>query len=171
MKVGECMSENLVFVPDTADAAAALAVAHRRGVHYLLVVDGDNDLKAVTCLCQIARASASDVVGSFARSPVTFVEPDTTLEQAARIMADCSVGCLPVIREPGRVVGVITRHDLREHIVLSKEDSEARCAACGTTHDIRESIPGAPFCRSCLESTPEPGTIARRWYCTLGGGD
>jgi hypothetical protein len=101
---------------------------------------------------------------------VTYVVPDDSLEQAAKIMCDCAVGCLPVVREPGQVVGVITRHDLRELGILGDAECPC-CASCGTTHDLVKNAPNVLFCRSCLEATPEPGTIARRWYCTLGGGD
>jgi CBS domain-containing protein len=38
--------------------------------------------------------------------------PDDTLEQAARLMWDADVGCLPVVDEEGRPVGIITDRDV-----------------------------------------------------------
>ena len=169
MKVREHMSKQLVFVPESMSAAAAFDIARQHNVHYLLVVDADNDLSGITCLCKISRTRVSDSVGSSASSPVTYVIPEDSLEQAAKIMHDCAIGCLPVVREPGQVVGVITRHDLLELGVLGDEDSQ-RCAACGATHGLVKS--GLiSFCETCLESTPRLGTVERVLYCTLGGGD
>jgi CBS domain-containing protein len=170
MKVKDHMSKRLVFVPERMSAGSALAAAREKNVHYLLVVDPDNDLSGITCLCKIARMPVSDAVGSTASSPVTYVTPDDSLEQAAQVMHECSVGCLPVVEEPGRVIGVITRHDLRALAVLSADDTR-RCAACGASHDLVGVGLNVPFCSSCLESTPPPGTVERSLYCTLGGGD
>jgi CBS-domain-containing membrane protein len=44
--------------------------------------------------------------------PVT-VSPEEPLEQAARIMLDAKIGCLPVV-EDGRLVGILTEADFVE---------------------------------------------------------
>lgn len=44
-------------------------------------------------------------------TPVLTISEDTAIEEAARIMADQHIGCLPVLRE-GRLVGIITDNDL-----------------------------------------------------------
>jgi Mg/Co/Ni transporter MgtE len=170
MSVEEHMSKEVVFVRESTNAGAALAVAERENVHYLLVVDDAHQLAGVTCACALARAPVSDNVGSFAKSPVTCVLAGDTLERAAQVMQSWGVGCLPVVRAPGEVVGVITRHDLRRQGTLGDEEAR-RCAACGATHDLVEGEHQVPFCRSCLACTPEPGSVAREWYFTLGGGD
>jgi CBS-domain-containing membrane protein len=38
--------------------------------------------------------------------------PDDTLEQAARLMWEADVGCLPVLDEEGRPIGMITDRDM-----------------------------------------------------------
>jgi acetoin utilization protein AcuB len=45
------------------------------------------------------------------RDKVHTIEPDKTVERAARIMNEHKIGCLPVI-EDGAVVGIITESDL-----------------------------------------------------------
>ncbi|MBI5959111.1 MAG: CBS domain-containing protein [Chloroflexi bacterium] len=48
------------------------------------------------------------------RSVIT-IDPDTPIEQAAQVMVENRVGCLPVVQE-GIVVGVITETDLLDHL-------------------------------------------------------
>src|SRR5688572_23093221 len=38
--------------------------------------------------------------------------PDDTLEDAARVMWDADLGCLPVVEPGGRLVGMITDRDI-----------------------------------------------------------
>jgi acetoin utilization protein AcuB len=42
---------------------------------------------------------------------VITIDPDTTIEEAARIMADENIGCLPVLRDE-KLVGIITDSDV-----------------------------------------------------------
>lgn len=174
MQVDELMTESPVFVHGATPAHEAAVRAGEHGVHYLLVVDAEGDLRGITCLCDVGSADLKDPVGTFAHAPVTYVTSGQPAELAAQIMRDCGVGCLPVVREPGAVVGVLTRSDLRRAGVLGRESRNMVCAGCGSSHGLsagEKRADGVVFCKACLESTPEPGTIARRWYCTLGDGD
>ncbi len=168
MKVDQIMTQQPVYISGKARAHEALTYANGQGVHYLLVVDGEEDLIGITCLCDVARAPVNDAVSTFAHTPVTYVMEGESAQEAARIMHDCAIGCLPVLRNPGEVVGVLTRHDLRDAGVLREL---VHCASCGASHGLVDAGGGVPFCRACLESTPPPGTVGRRWYCTLGAGD
>ncbi|MGH2655532.1 MAG: CBS domain-containing protein [Actinomycetota bacterium] len=44
--------------------------------------------------------------------PVVFVQEDTSVEQAARIMYERNIGCLPVVDRLGRIAGIATESDL-----------------------------------------------------------
>lgn len=50
-----------------------------------------------------------------ARDVIT-IHPDATIEDAARIMVECKVGCLPVV-EDGFVVGILTDVDMMAHLM------------------------------------------------------
>jgi CBS domain-containing protein len=49
--------------------------------------------------------------------PVIVVGEDTTLEEIARIMLDNRIGCVPVVDEGGKLVGIVTESDFtaKEH--------------------------------------------------------
>ncbi len=50
------------------------------------------------------------------RAPIT-VRPTTSVEEAARLMHDHKIGCLPVVDDAGMLVGLITETDLLRAIV------------------------------------------------------
>ena len=45
------------------------------------------------------------------RSPIT-CRATSTLYEAARLMGDCDVGCLPVVDPDGRLLGIVTDRDV-----------------------------------------------------------
>jgi CBS domain-containing protein len=169
-RVDDLMSQRPVFITEGEEAYRAGNFAKTKGVHYLLVVDGENDLTAVTCQCDLERAKVRERVANFAHSPVTYVMSGERADRAAEIMRRCGVGCLPVLRDPGEVVGVLTRRDLGNAGLWNWEWGVTLCASCGGAHGLEKKGEGVVFCRDCLESTPEPGTLRRRWYCAIGYG-
>lgn len=46
------------------------------------------------------------------------VRPDTTLEEAARVLADRGIGCLVVAERPGEMVGILSERDIVREIAL-----------------------------------------------------
>ena len=40
------------------------------------------------------------------------IDPDATVEMAARVMADRKIGCLPVLNPEGTLVGMLTETDV-----------------------------------------------------------
>ena len=52
-------------------------------------------------------------------APVTVVKGDQTLEQAARLMLDNSIGGVPIVDDEGKVVGIVTESDFsaKEHAI------------------------------------------------------
>ena len=169
--VNDLMTGHPVWIPDTARAHEALVLADTEGVHYLLVADRDKDMRGVICLCDVGRAGLNDQVHSFAHQPVTYVMSGEAAQDAVAMMSRCAVGCLPVLEAPGKVIGVLTRRDLIDAGLITLESGVTQCAACGSTHDLVSDGGGVKFCRDCLEVTPDKGTLERKWYCTLGGGD
>jgi len=51
------------------------------------------------------------------------VTPDTTVQEAARLMKSEDVGALPIV-EDGRIVGVVTDRDLSIRVVAEARDAE-----------------------------------------------
>ena len=113
----------------------AQALMRDRNIRHLPVVDEEKKLVGLITQRSLWRALPSDV-SSFSRFEISYVlarikvrdvmakdvitiNEDTAIEEAARVMADEKIGCLPVMRERDpstgsgqRLVGIITDNDL-----------------------------------------------------------
>lgn len=130
-------SRNPVVIGPETVVWSAEHLAEERGVHYLLVVDS-YELQGIVCLCDLSLASASSTVASCMHRVPTTVEDQATAIEAAALMRDCHIGCLPVVDWSGGLRGIVTRHDLKSAGVIDGADVPT-CAACGSTHGLPES--------------------------------
>ena len=94
----------------------AAAVMWKRQTGSLLVMDGDQLVGIVTerdLMKAVARGDDLDAtpVSTVMTRQVLTVEPETTVAQAARHMADRWIRHLPVMSE-GQLVGMISQRDL-----------------------------------------------------------
>lgn len=55
---------------------------------------------------------------------VTTVSPDATVEDAAQIMIDKKVGCLPVVKDKNKLVGLITETDVLQYFVNENKKNQ-----------------------------------------------
>jgi CBS domain-containing protein len=79
--------------------------------HYLEILGGVVFLEPLRHFEErLRKAFASNVSDMMTRDPVT-IDPDATVEQAARVIAETGHNRLPVV-EHGRLVGVVTRLDV-----------------------------------------------------------
>lgn len=105
----------------------AQEIMKAKGFRHLPILDKSNDLVGLITFRSLLTALPSDV-SNFSRFEISYtlskikvhtvmvkeiitIEPDTPIENAARIMADERIGCLPVL-ENGKLVGIITDNDL-----------------------------------------------------------
>jgi len=108
------------------------------GVRHIPVVRG-GELVGVVSERDLLRASLSNLTefGADQRraflhaveitrvmsQPPIVINADASVEQAARRLAEKKIGCLPVIDEDGKLVGLITETDLLRHFAgLAPED-------------------------------------------------
>jgi len=99
----------IVAVTPSRRCDEADRIAAREGVHRLLVIERDR-LVGIVCRCDLERAPSEQVSAVMTRE-VAVIDATTTLGEAAAMMRELHVGCLPVARER-RLVGIITRGDL-----------------------------------------------------------
>jgi len=126
MIVGKRMSTQLITVPPDLTLPEAFALMKKENIRRLVIVDKGkmvglvtkNDLEnalpsKATSLSMweinylIEKVKVSDVM----IKDVITVNEDTPIEEAARLMADKKISCLPVLRN-NDVVGIITETDL-----------------------------------------------------------
>ncbi len=156
MIVGKRMSTHLITVPPTLPINDAVSLMKQEKIRHLVVVDKDKMVGLVT-QNDIENALPSKAtslsiwelnylidkikVENVMIKDVTTATEDMPVEEAARLMADHKISCLPVMRGKD-VVGIITETDL---FLLFLEVLGAR----------QKGV------RFSAEISQEPGTIAK----------
>jgi CBS domain-containing protein len=147
--VAEVMGTELfTLTPDTV-VASARRLAFDNGVRHLLVLD-DGTLTGIVCDEDLRTAARDALVGELMRTPVLCIAPDTTLDEAAELMEEHGVSCLPVVKGT-ELLGIVTR----EGLALLTGGPEAQtdvCVACGATEEVRRDPRAgmAALCADCL---------------------
>jgi acetoin utilization protein AcuB len=127
MLVKERMTPNPICGHPEMPVTEAQALMREKRFRHLPIVDDAGTLVGLITQRSLLRALPSDV-SQFSRFEVSYVlakikvrsvmvtevltiDEDTAIEEAARIMADERIGCLPVMRA-GALAGIITDNDL-----------------------------------------------------------
>jgi CBS domain-containing protein len=155
--VAEVMGTELyTLTPDTV-VASAQRLAFDNGIDHLLVLD-NGTLAGIVCKEDLRHAARDALVAECMSSPVLCIGPETTLEEAAQIMVEQDVSCLPVVTG-AFLVGMITRAGLATAGLGGARPESTGvtlvCAACGSPDKVRRDprAGGIPLCPECLGRT------------------
>jgi len=139
MLVKHRMTPNPITVSPDTTFPDAFRIIRDKGIRYLPVVDRRGNLIGVVTQSDLLRASPSSAttltvfemnyllarlqVKEVMSSPITVPE-DAPIEEAARLMVERGIGCLPVMRD-GVLVGIITETDIFKAFVEILGSGEA----------------------------------------------
>jgi len=127
MLVRDRMTPNPICGTPGMPVTEVQELMRQKKFRHLPILDEQGNLVGLVTLRSLLRALPSDMSG-FSRFEVSYVlakikakdvmtkdiitiNEDVAIEEAARIMADKKIGCLPVC-DGGRLVGIITDNDL-----------------------------------------------------------
>jgi acetoin utilization protein AcuB len=145
------MSHHVVTVSAAASGHDAVGLLARNRIRHLPVVDDDGrlcgivtdrDLRHHLFDPEVFRAIGSEpverllgrvAVHEVMSQPVTSIDADAALDEAARVMREERLGSLPVV-ERDRLVGIVTETDLLRHVVGAD-------ACCADVENIVVSYP------------------------------
>jgi len=125
MLVNEMMRKSVTVIPSGATLGEADQILLSGGFRHLPVVDQgrlvgiltDRDIRfATSSLCPTPR-SAGDAVSVAMSSPPLTADPLDPVEDAARIMRENKIGCLPVL-DGAELVGILTGMDLLDALMI-----------------------------------------------------
>lgn len=131
MLVRKKMKTDLVTITKNERMTVAKKILEEKNIRHLPVVEGKKLIGLVTNM-DIRKAEASPAtsleirelhylldkltVGEIMTRNVITISPDVSVEEAATILHDNKIGCLPVI-EDANLVGIITENDVMEILI------------------------------------------------------
>ena len=126
--IQEAMTPNPTTIKATTAAHEAARTMKSEDVGSLPIVDRDKLIGVVTdrdlAIRIVAEGRGVDTtVGEIASKDVVTVDPEQTIDEAARLMAEHQVRRLPVVEEDGRLVGILAQADIAQtgHDALTGE--------------------------------------------------
>jgi acetoin utilization protein AcuB len=131
MLVRKKMKKDLVTVTKDERMTVAKKIMKEKSIRHLPVVDGKKLVGLLTNM-DVRKAEASPAtsleirelhylldkltVGEIMTRNVITIAPDVSVEEAAILLHDNKIGCLPVV-EDGNLVGIITENDVMEILI------------------------------------------------------
>ncbi len=133
-----------------AKARSAELLASNLGVHHLPVVDDYGSAVGILCSCDLRSVDPeAEVMDCMSAPPVT-VDGAMPVGEAAEMFRLLDLGALLVL-EDHRLLGVVTRGDLRRAGLFSETDFP-RCVVCRSRHHVRiDSRTGLAVCLDCKD--------------------
>lgn len=137
MLVKDVMKTQLVTLNADSKLGFANDIMYLGRIRHLPVVKAENIVGILTQR-DLYRASLTSILTNWKENKefldsITVVEvmtknvvtitADSTIEEAAQIMIDKKVGCLPVVKEKNKLIGLITETDILQWFV---EESKKR---------------------------------------------
>jgi len=127
MLVSKIMTRNPVFIHPDTSLSDARALMDKENIGHLPVLNKNNELAGLITSVDLKKAGPSPATSldmyeiSYLLSKITVekvmvrkvitVEENEKIEEAARIMADSGIGCLPVMNG-SLLVGIVTDSDI-----------------------------------------------------------
>jgi CBS domain-containing protein len=117
--IQEAMTPNPTTIEATTKAQEAARIMKSEDVGSLPIVEGGKLIGVVTdrdlAIRIIAEAKGIDTpVAEIASKDVVTIDPQQSLEEAARLMANNQVRRLPVVEEDGKLVGILAQADIAQ---------------------------------------------------------
>jgi CBS domain-containing protein len=126
--VQEVMTPNPTAITPDTPAREAARIMKDEDTGVLPIVEGERLVGVITDRDLALRILGEDrspdtAVSEIASKELVTVDPQQSLEEAARLMAEHQVRRLPVVEEDGRLVGILAQKDLAEagHDTLTGE--------------------------------------------------
>lgn len=121
MRLQDVMTTDVITVDSNTKAAEAREMLRAENIHHLLVLDESGAVVGIVSDRDLASARGKRLermllVSDVMHARIITASPRTTVREAANLLRGHSVGCLPVVDERGRAVGIVTVSDLLELI-------------------------------------------------------
>jgi len=117
VRVRSLMIKDPVTISDRTSVQEAIHLMQTNSIRHLPVVDRSKKLLGWVTLADMkqgllpAMVTGLSVVDLMIKNPIT-IDPETDVEEAARIIYEKKIGGMPVVGDDNKVVGIMTVTDL-----------------------------------------------------------
>lgn len=130
MRLGEIMNPDVLATTEDATADDIWSQMRFRGIRHFVVMDGKRVVGVISDRDLGGRSGASvrrgRTVGDLMADEVVTATTDTTIRQAANLMRGRTIGCLPVLDDRERLVGIVTISDILDELGRGSTRPEVR---------------------------------------------
>jgi CBS domain-containing protein len=126
--IQEAMTPNPTTIEPSTPAQEAARKLKAEDVGALPIVEDGKLVGVITdrdlAIRVLAEGKSTDIpVGEIASKDIVTIDPQQSLEEAARLMAEHQVRRLPVVEEDGKLVGILAQADIAQsgHDTLTGE--------------------------------------------------
>jgi acetoin utilization protein AcuB len=149
------MTSDPITVNPATSVPEGVRIMREKGIRHLPVVDDGGKLVGIVAQTDLLRASPLQIttlsifemnyllanlhIREVMVSPVITVSEDAPLEEAARLMVEKKIGCLPVMHD-GELVGLITETNIFETFVEILGGEEASLRVTVRVADVRGEL-------------------------------
>jgi acetoin utilization protein AcuB len=125
MLVQDIMTSPVIAISPDISLQDAYQTMQEKGIRHLPVVEGeklvgvitDRDLRLATSSLAPAPFPPGAEISAVMRKSLYTANPADPVEEAARLMREKKIGCLPVTDDDDRLVGIITGLDLLDALM------------------------------------------------------
>jgi len=124
IQVMELMTDEVKTLPVAATMAEIYQLMRENGIRHVPIVHSDGGLLGVVSYLDVMAATPTQydheaqhwqtysqtTAGEIMKSGLETIGPDASARQAARLMEQFKIGCLPIV-DKGQLVGIITDSD------------------------------------------------------------
>lgn len=194
MTADEIMKKDLITLTPENKLSEARVIMRDKRISGIPIVDGEGKLVGLVSTERIIRALEEGVInkkiGEYMtpKDKIIYLKPDDTFEKVVDVFERYRYGRYPVVDEKGKLVGLITKHDIlrailrrlhsiyihdkRREAFLSREvsiltgeefiESKASFKYEINTNSIMEAGEGTAFLKKVLEKRGYPQPFIRR---------
>lgn len=125
MIVKDIMSKSPITVTPDATVIEAEKLMSLNKIGRLIVVEDDKIVGIISSSDLVVEQDVNAPIEKFMTKEVVMVRENTSVQEAARQLTDNNIGCLPVLDENGKLVGIITANDIVYGYLKTEENARA----------------------------------------------
>lgn len=111
LQVLQVMNSVVPVAPPSTSVDEAHRILEQHSSRYLLIVESD-EVVGIVGPSDLAAGGREAPVSSCMRAPVLGICERASVDEAARLMHETGLGCLPAFAADGRLLGVVTRNEV-----------------------------------------------------------